>query len=561
MSEYLKAFLLSKKNNKSHKVIPKSKYKPAEKNINFTYIDSITYNLIESMTMFKNKEITKNELNVFLLSNLSLILCKGDIDKKELEKLKKDTITDNKKCSIDNYGIYFPTTRVTCLDSTNNNKNDNDIKIPCVYENIRTFYPSGRNFLNIKIKDDCDMTSNIIKNNSSFQESNDNDNSLSLVSEESLVSNKDIINGSNKELYDSSNRKVFRNLKKFKKYKQLVDFIECPLTKEETSKEKYNNFIKLLNNVDDFLENNDNDINIINNINENIYLNEEINIINYNYKKVYMDDFEIINSFNIIEQMKNKNISSIIYEDKKNKSANLTKIINSDLLLNSTLKNDLNETMDKTTNSKNDIKLLNNKNDKSLEISTSLRKKYLKKMNDTYISLIHKVYIDFRTKCLLAKNIYLDDIMIKKFFIQLFKKFLLNVGVHNKKIYEKILKTQIFSNKLLTFDQFIQCFDTIIYDNENENLMVKFLFLFNILPHLNDDDFLNSKKIELFFDMLGCGPIYIQDFCEMLGERLVMRFNAVYKNYEEENILRGKYRFKKMKIILESFFDSLQIED
>ena len=38
-------------------------------------------------------------------------------------------------------------------------------------------------------------------------------------------------------------------------------------------------------------------------------------------------------------------------------------------------------------------------------------------MNDTYISLIHKVYIDFRTKCLLAKNIYLDDIMIKKFFI------------------------------------------------------------------------------------------------------------------------------------------------
>ena len=224
-----------------------------------------------------------------------------------------------------------------------------------------------------------------------------------------------------------------------------------------------------------------------------------------------MDDFEIINSFNIIEQMKNKNISSIIYEDKKNKSANLTKIINSDLLLNSTLKNDLNETMDKKTKLKNDIKLLNNKNDKSLEISTSLKKKYLKKMNDTYISLIHKVYIDFRTKCLLAKNIYLDDIMIKKFFIQLFKKFLLNVGVHNKKIYEKILKNQIFSNKLLTFDQFIQCFDTIIYDNENENLMAKFLFLFNILPHLNDDDFLNSKKIELFFDMLGCGPIYIED--------------------------------------------------
>ena len=71
-------------------------------------------------------------------------------------------------------------------------------------------------------------------------------------------------------------------------------------------------------------------------------------------------------------------------------------------------------------------------------------------------------------------------------------------------------------------------------------------------------------KMSWYFHLFSkkkLNSLCLQDFCEMLGERLVMRFNAVYKNYEEENILHGKYRFKKMKIILESFFDSLQIED
>ena len=566
MSDILKSFLLSKKNNKNRKLIPKPKYKPAEKNINFSYMDSTTYNLIETMTMFKNKEITKKNLNIKLLSDLSLFLCKGDIDQKKINKIKNKADTDIQKCSTQNFGIYFPSTRVTCLEATKNNSNDNNIKIPLTNENFRTFYPLGRSFLDIKIKNDNDMSSNenkTSKNNSSYQESNDNDNSLSLVSEESLASNKEMFGGSNKEIYDMSTKKAFRNLKRFKKYNQLVDYIECPLIKEDVFKEKYNNFVKLLDSVDDLFENNYNDINIIN---DDIYLNEEDNFVNYNNKKVLIDDIEIFQKFNPsnninLDQKKFKNLSPIIHEDKKYKSANVSKFINTDLILNSYMKNELSEKINKSSTLKNNIKLINSKNDKSLEISASLKKKYLKRMNQTYISLIHCIYIDFISICLLAENNGLNGVIIKKLFVELFKSFLLKIEICNKKVYEKILKNQIYSNKLLTFDQFIQCFDTIIYDNENENLSAKFVFLFNILPHINNDDFLNSKKIELFFDMLGCSPIYINNFCEILGERLVVRFNAVYKSNEEQNILNGKYRFKKMKIILESFFDNLQIED
>jgi hypothetical protein len=162
--------------------------------------------------------------------------------------------------------------------------------------------------------------------------------------------------------------------------------------------------------------------------------------------------------------------------------------------------------------------------DKSKEISSSLKKKYLKNMNENYILLIHKIYISLISKCEEAKK-FLNDVVAKKVFIQSFKKFLLYIGVSNKKMYEKILKTQIFSNKLLTFDQFIQCFDAIIYDNDTLNLESKFSFLLNIS---SQDEFINSKKLELFFDLLGCSAIYIQDFCEDLGERLVIRYNAIY---------------------------------
>ena len=401
------------------------------------------------------------------------------------------------------------------------------------------------------------------KNTSFYQDSNDNDeNSFSLVSEES--SNNNLTNISNKELFDLNNKNVFKNLKSFNNYKQLMDYIECPLIKKDSNKEKYNNFIKLLDNFDDLVENyNNNGINI----DENIYLNDEIKY--KSYKKVFMNDFEIININNLkdlnIDQIKNKNnITSPIYTDKKYKSANISKINNkSDLLyLNSTSKHDLSDTLDKTPSSlHNKSQNINNKIDKSLEISLSLKKKYLKKMSENYILIIHKKYMEFISKCRLARNFYLDEIMIKKLFVQLFKIFLLNIGVNNRKIYEKILKNQIFSNKLLTFDQFIQSFDSIIFDNENENLKAKFSFIFNILPHWDDNDFLNTKKIELLFDLLGCSCIYIQDFCEALGDKLIPRFNAVYKVDEEDNIISGKYRFRKMKIILESFLDDLQIDD
>lgn len=576
MSENIKSLYLSRRKNK---LFPKLNYKQAERNINYTYIDTISFNLMDNMTRFKNSEINKKELNLRLLTNLSLILSKGNIDQKKLKKKKDKNDVDSKKCSIQNYGIYFPTNRVTCLEEHKdnnygtdnmNNKNvrNNNLRIPFSYETINAFLPFGINLFKKKdnrlsVKSDGRICNNSSydkgkssKNSSYYYESNENDNSFSLISEESL-SNKEVTYINNKAILDGINKSIFKNLKSFRKYRDLVDYIECPLIKNYSKKEKYNNFINLLDNIDEIIEYNDNN----NNIKGNFQLNDLIDIDDYNFKRIYVDNFNINNLSN--EQYKN-NLSPIRNGVKKNKSNNISKINNNSefLFSNSSIKNDLSDTLDKTSSSMNQKKNNNiiNQNDKSHEISSSLRKKYLKKMNEHYIKLIHIIYMNFISKCSIANLQFFDENMIKKLFLQFFKKFLLAIGINNKKIYEKILKNQIFNKKILSFDQFIQCFDIILYDNDNENILTKYLFLLNIINQKSNNNILEYKDIELYFELLGCEATYIPEFCENLGDRLIIRYNSIYRAIEGENIISGKYNFIKMKTVLESFFDDLQIE-
>ena len=74
MSEILNLFLKKRRNLREMKNEKKLILKPAEKNINFSIVDNITYNLILNMTQFKNKEINNNDLNINLLCNLYLFL-------------------------------------------------------------------------------------------------------------------------------------------------------------------------------------------------------------------------------------------------------------------------------------------------------------------------------------------------------------------------------------------------------------------------------------------------------------------------------------------------------
>ena len=474
-------------------------YKPAEKNIKFDIIDAITYNIIESVTKFKNNEIDNNNLNKEISLNLSFALWKCNSKKKINKEEDKNYILKKNKYPIQNFDIYLPVNRITFLeeaklnkikkDKNNNNKNKLDI-----------FLPSSIIFSEKKNKKQNDI-SNSSENYNSKKSLNS-----SILSEESFSSSKYIFNISIDSDNIEKNNEENKINKNKKNKKELFDYIECPLIQNKTKQYKIDNLLYLLDKIDDIIE------------------SEEINQIGYNNinNKKYLIDINQTNGKPVLiynNNIKNENEEDIIY---------LTNYLKKKLLISN--------------------------------INLEIDKKHYKKMNQNYAKLMHDMFMRF-LRCFMKNKKLIEEtknIFIKKQILICFKKLLLSLGISNKNIYEKIFKNYILNDNLFSFDKFIQSFDAIILDKDIQNMKFKYLFLLNIAA--NNEKFIDKKNVENFFKLIECVCAYIDIFSENLGQKLLIRYKAIYKNEEKDNILERKYNLNKMRIIVESFFDQIQQE-
>ncbi len=171
-------------------------------------------------------------------------------------------------------------------------------------------------------------------------------------------------------------------------------------------------------------------------------------------------------------------------------------------------------------------------------------------MNMTYLSLLYKRFEEITNK----EGEVLDMTMEKKIFSQNLKKFLLNVGISSKIIYEHVIKLSLSGS--LNFEQFVESFLQILSGKKKQEVKLKFHFLLMLFPHKTTDEYLTEKEINKFFDLIECNLTYQNELCDELAERLILRFSALYNKDEEENIARGRYKFRKMAIALESFFEN-----
>ena len=494
--------------NKKEKLSIKS----AGKNIKYNIIDAITYNLIESMTKYKNKEIDNNNLNKELSVNLSFVLFNCNKRKKMNKDDDNDYWKQKGKYPIKNFGVYFPINRITFLENeklinkNKNKKNNNSNKNSSLMnQKLDIFLPSSIIFTEKKSKKNLELSYNSNNNNIVSKKSKNS----SFISEESFNSNQNNVNISIESIENNYETNQIKKNRKF-------DYIECPLIQKKSKKNKINNFVNLLKKFDDLIDSED--INNTKNGNENydkidgkLNVNKEHNqeILNTNEKKNFLDPL-YANKF-LTEELKLNNVN-----------------------------------------------LDNNK-------------KYFKKMNVNYANILHGIFMQL----LKYSTINIDPkkpvklMELKKKIVIGFKQILLSIGISNKNIFEKVFKNYIFSDKLFSFSKFIQSFDTIIYDKDFQNMKLKYLFLLTISTTQDFlgfdkkvcEQFLDNKKIENFFELIGCNYAYIETFSENLGQKLIMRYKAVYKNEEKYNILEGKYSLRKMRITLESFFDQIQKDD
>ena len=605
-----------------------SQMKPAVKDNNFYFRNCISFNLVENLTQFKNKEITTNNLNLRLLGNLSFLFTKQKINikmNKSKEKLntnnnKKNNKEKNKQKEKNNFKIlyeyecYVPTRRIPCLNKKIGNdkiiiKKENnkiykkihkEINILSNLKSMNFFRPEGRifsypskniqkkiNSMNITTTSDGyseALSSSNANTNTNFDDVNDINNlseDFSLIygeSNDNIYTEKEFIN-------------LLRTSPTFPKYSELSELIECPLEDAYTPEIKYKNFVKIF---DEFINSDNNDDysdNKINNDEDNYYgynskftnnitintnqdsliinLSEELNNNINNNQKVFF-----INPANYKPDL--SNVDKVKISRKTSKSGKLLKVkpnifksYNSSII-NKTSISDDNEDFD---NYKKDESLFaffendeNGNNNPLKKIDSKIRKilpksavNYVNKMSNQYIYLMYEKYKIFESKIDEAKNFIFDDIMLKKLFIQLLKEFLLNIGISSKKFYDKIIKFENYSKEKFSFEHFMKIFDLILMEKSKDNRRFKFLLLFKIITQNdNNEQLLVEKQMNIFFDLIDCESIYIHKFCEIVRERLILRYKAIYINENiDKSFLEKYYINRKIKIILDSFLNVL----
>ena len=642
-NSYIDKILLNPK-----KYNPYSRMKPAVKDSSFYFTNCISFNIVENLSQFKNKELSQATLNLRMLGNLSFLFAKNKLRTKKnklKEKIKsntkkdnnlnnkknnKNTIKNTEKNEEDNFKIiegyecYIPTKRIPYFnkrpvnektiikkESSKSNhkilkKNHKEIKIPLNLKNINFFRPTGRFLImHTNNANNSNLSSNKIKKIGSLNNSNTSDGyseglSNSLTYTNTNIEDNNVENISSEDyslicgevddniFHEKSFMDILKTSTTFPKYSELTDLIECPLDDVYPPEMKYKNYLYIFNEFlneeyyDDNSNNkiNDNENNNLNNI--TINSNTENSIINLSEDT--NDDFmnNDINNNKRIFIINPTNYKPCTNNSDKNKGQMISAKSGKLIKINTNIFSNYNSSTNKTSVTDDDDEEVdeykkdeslfaffeNNKNKKkspSKNINSKIKKilpksavKYANKMSNKYILLMYERYKIISEKLKVAKNLLNDENMLKKFLLQLLKNFILNIGISTKKFYEKLIKYEIHNREGYNFERYMSIFDLILMDNNKENLRFKFLFLLKIISSNDDNDqILDEKKMNIFFDLIGCEMVYINRFCELLGERLPLRYKAIYNNVKLDKNIDNNFIYRKIKIIIESFLDIL----
>ena len=607
-----------------------SQMKPAGKDMNYSFKNSISFNIVENLAQFKNNEFSETDLNLRLIGNLSFLFAKQKITttkNKFKEKIKNTFNLKNNQYKMINhketddfkilgeYECYIPTKRIPYFNKNvindksdkstkrkeSNKKikkiNNKEEKIPSNLRNINFFRPEGRffsvntvnmlkkkpalNVTNISDGQSEALSTSNTYNNTNYDDDNYSSDNFSLIIEESTD--------------NIFSEKTFKNNLKicpmFPKYSELVELIECPLEDAYSPEIRYNNFIKIVNSFLDDDDNNEDYLDSNNNIEDNKSFNNNKNINNISNTLINISpENSIININDINEDIINNNNNNIQrvfivnpanykpYKPKAqrtaSKSGKLIKVNNN--IFSSHNSSIINKTSLSDENDSDDYKkdesifaFFEDEEDKKINPSKKIdskikkllpktAKKFIEKMNEQYIFLMNEKFKKISKKLDEAKNFITEKPMIKKLFIQLLKELLLDIGISSKKFYERLIKFTQYSKERNNFEHFMNIFDIILCENNKENLRFKFLLLLKIIESDDSSDqILDEKQINIFFDFIECDCIYIDKLCEILGEKLVLRYKAIYSHENIDKSSEKKYFYRKMKIILDSFLCAL----
>ena len=303
-------------------------------------------------------------------------------------------------------------------------------------------------------------------------------------------------------------------------------------------------------------------IDLSNNTNKSIYSNNEKlndNEISFTQCPILSDDIENSKDYlNIFEEIsKNdednyilKNDDDILNNEKKSKSKEVTVINVFNSLTNNSINNNINVsniTISKNVNKKNKILIFSYLDEKVYQnIINSMDKVYVQLMLYHYLTIMN--LIDVNEKYLINEKMKIN------LFHSQFKALLFQIGINDISLYQSIIKNLIYKNKIITFEEFILSFNLIL-SLPIERIRQKYHFLYYLSKKSSEQIYYTSKDIQNFFKLITSDKIYEKNFSEIIINRVINRYNAIYQNDEKVNLPNKKYHIRKLNVVLDSFFD------
>ncbi len=469
-------------------------------------INAMNQSVINKLTEFKNKELKKDELNKFMLINLSYILKKTKEIKTKTEKIKKEQdIEINKSLSkIKSYTEKF----VFNQEELENKP----IMKKMINQTLEVYIPLSE---------------------------------ISYTTEINLYNEK-----SGKSKFNESILFKLREEKDSESDEKEIQFEEAPITfiKFTNDQEKIKYKDNYLNHV------NDNFIDLINKYDEDIIPKKDDND-QYNTNLFY----ELINSFdegdkedldNNCINLDFKEIKSTFYLDEIYNRKSYKRNSNENYITTSSLSGSTSFGSGSGSFSYNhplfkeifDSEFVN-------YISYDTFKKYLKLMSVDYLRYMLVIYSNTITKA--KRWFYLEE----KMFINCMKAFILKIGISSKKLYENITqslfnglnKEKENKENICSFENFLKSFSKILKFKE-DNIVLKYKFILSLF-RLGEED-INIKHVNIFLQLIKGEAVYDIELWDELNRSLVVKYDKIYPDDPGPN-----FRFDKMLICLESFFD------
>ena len=469
-------------------------------------MNAMNSSVIGKITQFKNSEIKKEDLNRFMLINLSYILHKkGKIQKKN-DKIKKEQNIEiqNTLSKIKSYNGNFTFNS----DELKNKPIMKKLVNPC----LDNYIPMSEISYTTEIKLNKDKSGKNKFNESfllKYEDKNDSENEEKEINfEEAPITFNKFNNERNKFNYGTNYKKLVCD-----NFVQLINKSDEEIISKKESTDDYssNLFYELINSFDEGdKEDLDND-----------------DII-FDFKK-FKSSFYLDDIFN------RKSVKRNSYENYRNLSAGSKST-----------------SIGSSSHSVGGSQIVNREiyeNEFSSYMPYDAFKKNVSKMSVDYLRYMLVIYSNNLSKS--KKSFYMED----KMFVNLIKAFLLKIGISYKKIYEKVLQIMIINNKekekdktgICSFEKFLKGFAQIL-NLKDENKIIKYKFILSIF-RLKDEN-INVKHINIFMQLIKGELLFDVDLWDDLNRWLVQRYDKIYFNDTDNN-----FKFDKLLICLETFFD------